>query len=139
MSTHKFRPYFTGPELDYIISCLKSSSNPNIPLIQYLEGFKLKIDHGIVSASLLLKPTIEQKLGLDEETNHRQVIAETTARNLYDIWSMNPDARAKMTPKQLQMIQEYRYTNDLMSPTEENEYELGLISTATTNSTHNAL
>lgn len=124
MAEQKFRPYFTASELQYIIACVKSSSSPNMALVRYLESFQIKIERGILSPSLQLQPTMEEKLGF---TLGEGPQAGLDPKILYMSWLSNPAERAKLSPRQLEIIQEYRYSNDLMSPTEESEYELALM------------
>lgn len=122
-SAQKFRPYFTAPELQEIISCLKSHpSTRRLQIAQYLEGFLLKINHGIVSVAHTTRPSIEQKLGFAPIPAPHNLTGEAA----YQKWLISP---LTATPKEIEEAQNWRYLNDLMSPEEEKEYENGSTST----------
>lgn len=118
MSTEKFRPYLTAPELTKILSALKSQQPPPLGLIRYLETFAIKIERGVISSAVTLQPTIEQKLGIEPES---QVLAESI-QVLVTNYEMFPSERSKLSPRQLEAIQNYRFINDRMTPEEENSY-----------------
>jgi hypothetical protein len=116
-ASQKFRPYFTADELTEIIVCLKSSpSTRRIQLAQYLEGFLIKINHGVISPAHTTRPSIEQKLGFTPIPASHHLTGEAA----YEKWLINP---LSATPKEIQEAQDWRYRNDLMSPDEEREYE----------------
>lgn len=124
MSNEKFRPYLTAKELTLILGALKSQSVPAIKLIRYLETFAIKIERGVISSALTLEPTMEEKLGLTSGDGPQ---AGLDPHILYTAWLANPAGRASLSPKQIQIIREHRYLNDLMTPEEESEYELSLM------------
>jgi hypothetical protein len=45
-----------------------------------------------------------------------------TEEQLYTIWR-NSNAHPPLTPKQLKIAMDYAYRNDLLTPTEEEQYE----------------
>jgi hypothetical protein len=125
--TQKFRPYFSAPELLEIISALKQSPTPNrLPIIQYLETFNIKIERGIVDSALTLQPpslTLAQKIA-GETTSTTDAHPgpennEITKLTAYRLWLSSPTS---CSPKQLSLVNTYRFENDLMSSAEEEEY-----------------
>jgi len=115
----KFRPYFTADELLEIISALKSSPTPRrLTLVRYLEGFLLKINHGIISPSHTAQPSIESKLGLDDPRPMQTSLLIGEAA--YNKWLINP---LHATPHEIAEAMNWRYMNSLMSAEEEAEYE----------------
>lgn len=117
----KYRPYLTLPELDIIISSLKTTcSNPH--LIHYLEGFKSKIDLGITSPNLTLtpRPGVMERLELGDTGDSTVSISiETKRAKAYTKWLSSPQA---CTPLEIELTHLYRFENDLMSPEEESIY-----------------
>ena len=117
MSGAKYRPYFTRDELLEIISTLKSHPSPRrLQICKYLEGFMLKITHGVIQSAHTPQPTAEEKLGFAPIP----VSHEVTGEAAYQKWLLDP---AKATPKEIEEAMDWRYRNNLMSPTEEAEYE----------------
>lgn len=117
MSGSKYRPYFTRDELLEIISTLKSHPSPRrLQICQYLEGFLLKMEHGVIKAAHTPLPTQEEKLGFAPIP----VSHDLTGEAAYQKWLLNP---VKATPKEIEEAMDWRYRNNLMSPTEEAEYE----------------
>jgi hypothetical protein len=118
MSNQKFRPYFTASELTEVIRCLKTGS-ANKALIRYLETFAIKIEHGVMAANITLKPTIAEKLGMADRLPGTRTLQEQRA-DAYTKWSQDP---SKCTSQEIARCLMYRYENDLMSESEEREYE----------------
>jgi hypothetical protein len=117
MSNIKYRPYFTRDELLEIISTLKSHPSPRrLTICQYLEGFLLKMDHGIIKPAHTLQPSIESKLGFAPIP----VSHEVTGEAAYQKWLLDP---VKATPKEIAEAMDWRYRNNLMSTEEEIAYE----------------
>ncbi len=114
----KFRPYLNAQELTTIISALKSQPSPPLGLIRYLETFAIKIERGVIAPAVTLQPSIAQKLGIEPES---AVLAESLAV-LVTNYEMFPSERHKLSPRQLEAIQQYRFANDRMTPEEENSY-----------------
>lgn len=125
--TKQFRPYFTLPELREIILCLKSHPTPaRLSLVSKLEGFCLKINHGIISPQYEPSPrkTILDKLELSDPTPV-PISTEITGEAAYQKHLADP---VHCTPKEIQAAMEYRYTHNLMSQSEELSYESSLLS-----------
>lgn len=116
---HKYRPYFSADELQELILSLKESPNPRrLQLIQYLESFRLKIEHGVISAQMTLAPSMIDRLELAASggTDAMSVASE----KLYNQWKLAP---ATLTPSQISDVLQYRWENSLMTPTEQDQYE----------------
>ena len=120
----KFRPSLTAGQIEHIIHIL-STAGENSPLnqscLKALRMFSLKAQHGIVSPSHLAlgRESLESSLGFS--TSHTQV---TTVELLYQVWQSHPST---LTQHQLQQVQSYRYQNNLMSPEEEQDYDMKLL------------
>jgi hypothetical protein len=123
----KYRPYFTAEELSEIVLCLKSHPNPRrLTIVRYLEGFMLKINHGIIGVSHTLQPTQAEKLGFHELTllpvNQSGIPIDhnLTGEAAYQKWLLDP---AKAKPKEIAEAMDWMYRNNLMSEAQEKEYE----------------
>lgn len=118
----KFRPSLTAGQIEHIIHIL-STAGENSPLnqscLKSLRMFSLKAQHGIVSPSHLSlgRESLESSLGF----SHTKT---TTVELLYQVWQTHPTT---LTPAQLQQVQSYRYQNNLMSPEEEQDYDMKLL------------
>lgn len=126
--TEKYRPYFTAEELSEIVLCLKSHPNPRrLTIVRYLEGFMLKINHGIIGVSHTLQPTQAEKLGFHELTLGTPVPIDhnLTGEAAYQKWLLAP---AKAKPKEIAEAMDWMYRNNLMSPEQEKEYESAQLS-----------
>ena len=124
----KYRPYFTADEMLELISALKESPTPSrMKIIQYLEGFNLKITYGVVNANYITnpKPTIEQQLGFTEEEPEHTLFPHELRQRAYQKWLRKDPT---ITVKELNLANEYRYENNLMSAEEQVAFEktLGL-------------
>lgn len=126
MSTNpnlKFRPSLTAGQIEHIIHIL-STAGENSPLnqstLRALRMFSLKAQHGIVSPSHLAlgRESLESSLGFTQDA------PVTTVELLYRVWQTHPTT---LTPAQLQQVQSYRYQNNLMSPEEEQDYDMKLL------------
>jgi len=128
-SNKKYRPYFTISELQEISLCLKSHPTPaRLSLVQYLERFIIQINHGIITTSYSPnpRPTLSQKLGFSDTGDVEVPIShEITGEMAYQKHLISP---ATCTPKEIAEAMEYRYTHDLMSKQEEEQYEQSLFS-----------
>lgn len=123
--TKQFRPYFTYPELQEIVTCLKENPTPaRISLLRKLGFFIAKIQNEVVSPQYTPKPrkTLADKLELSDPPSQ---IPPINPGILYDKFLNNPSS---CTPSELSIITEYRYTNNLMNSTEESEYEQTILS-----------
>lgn len=118
----KFRPYFSPSELQEIIRCMKTAPTTSIPLLRYLESFSLKITHGTIQPQYTAMPSIDDRLGLP--SNH---VIEPSPQELYIAWTLDP---TKITPTQMSLVNQYRYENSLMDPSEESAYVDSLLSSS---------
>lgn len=115
----KFRPYFTASELLTVIAALKSHTPYPAQLVRYLETFAIKIERGVVIPAHTVQPSIEQKLGLAAPDNPPTSVNLSVLVTNYEMF---PADRHKLTPRQLEAVQQYRFENDRMSPQEERDY-----------------
>ncbi len=90
----KYRPYFTLPELRHLVSVLVQHE-PTSSMCRYLQRYLLDVESGFRSPNHIGAPSLEASLGFEKESRTRH-----------------------------ESEQQYRYDNDLMSPTEEYEYEV---------------
>jgi len=129
----KFRPYLTIAQIDRILHFLKGSPEPeDSDLISALEVLIWKANRGLAKPSYTTAPTLAQRLELDPSPSKRYTLNEKI--DLYVRWkslhainsdhTVRPDA---FSEEQWSVIQEYRYTAGLMSQTESDEYEAGLM------------
>ncbi len=124
--TKSYRPYFTLPELQEIITCLKSHPTPSrLSLVRKLGFFISKIENEAVSPQYIHnpRPTLAQKLELEESTpENTEIIGEAA----YQKHLSSPNS---CTPKEIAASMEYMYTHNLMSPQQEREYEVAILTT----------
>lgn len=112
----KYRPYFSSEELAELILCLKQNPSPKrLGIIKYLESFNIKITHGIIGASATVALSLAEKLDLVQEES-----SELADEILYNTWKLAPE---NLNPRQIESVMEYRYSHDLMSPQQDQEYE----------------
>jgi hypothetical protein len=110
-----YRPSLTLDEIKFLLDTV-SWEHPDIhqyPLKRKLEVFTLKAQHGITKASHVRagKQSDAAKLGFEEDS---------TIAALLEVYSTNPEA---LSVRQMAKVQFHRYTNDMMTPQEEAEYE----------------
>jgi len=91
--TKKYRPYFTLSELRHLVSVL-TATEPTSSMCRYLSKYLYDIENGYRAPNHSGIPSLETKLGFSKEDKTK-----------------------------FESEQQYRYENDLMSPTEEYEYE----------------
>lgn len=115
----KFRPSLTLDEINRILSLLDPAVDRAI--ITQLNKFRLKAIHGIATPSHVIVPrqSLEDSLGFGSPTTS----TEQSAEQLYKIWCDHPQT---LSATQLAKVQHYRYTNDMMTPEEESNYEIGM-------------
>lgn len=123
--TKSYRPYFTLPELQEIIACLKSHPTPSrLSLVRKLGFFIAKIEHEAVSPQYIPtpRPTLAQRLELEESSPETQeVIAEAA-------YQKHLSSPSSCTPKEIAASMEYMYVHGLMNPKQELAYESSLLS-----------
>lgn len=116
MSTKKYRPYLTESELSEILGALKSSPSPSrMSLITYLDNYLTDISRGTRLPNHIAKLSFTDTLALENPPD-----TSDQDSKLYQTWLINPSS---LSPKQLSIVLNYRYLNDLMSPEEETSYE----------------
>jgi hypothetical protein len=122
-STKKYRPYFTISELREISNALRHypaasfGKLPPIDLLRYIDRYILDIESGYRKENSINLPSLEARLELEDSAP--QNLPKLDGKILYTAWQAN----ATLTPRELEAVLEYRYLNDLMTPTEEKAYE----------------
>lgn len=137
----KFRPYLTLAQIDRILHFLKGSPEPeDSDLISALEVLIWKANRGLTKPAYTSAPTLAQRLELDPAPAKRYTLNEKI--NLYVRWkslhAINSDHTVPanaFSAEEFSVIQEYRYTAGLMSQTESDEFETGLMKAATSPTT----
>jgi len=87
-------------------------------IMQYLEGFSVKINHGIVQSSAEIKKPLHEILSLETEL---PIEVKIRQQKLFDKWRLAPE---RCSPNEIEMVQEYRFSHDLMTEQEEHDYEI---------------
>jgi len=121
MSTKKYRPYFTLPELEMLYKFLPAGSN-TFALHRYLGKFisDIKAEHRV--ANITLKPTLADNLGFSPSPE-----PILTPEMLYHKYRAQSNG-VGMTKEERDKALEYGYQNDLLNPQEDAEYEMKLFS-----------
>lgn len=115
----KYRPYFTLEELELISGELKRGGMYSmLGIIRYLDTYILGIKSGLRKENHTLKPSMEESLGIETEPS-----STPDPKLLYSVWRERPGA---ISVSELELVQVYRYENNLMSPAEEHLYEQSL-------------
>ena len=121
MSNPKYRPYFTLPALEEIISCLKEHPNPRrLQIARYLDGYVLSVKMGVRSANYLPAPTMLEKLELETPV---PLSHEITGEAAYNMWITSP---AKCSVQVVEEAMSWAYANDKLTSEQEQEYEKNL-------------
>lgn len=120
-SQQKFRPVLTHTQISHILTlCKKDLTQESISCIAILAPFEAKIKNLGVQAAYTQKPK-ESKL---DELGYTHTPKEVVdVETLYSQYMENGENISEFSLQEIQKIQEYRYTNDLMTPQEEVEYE----------------
>ena len=112
----KYRPSLSLSDMQFIYDILltQPASPQQQTILASFHKLILKAKHGITAPSHVAtgSPSIEASLGFSSEDH--------TIETLLDAWNSNPSI---LSQSQIEKIQHYRYTNDLMSPSEEAQYE----------------
>lgn len=113
----KYRLSLTAIQIAYLLELVQKdtrfeTTGPREDIESYLNIFLAKLQYGKVNVAYTAAPkkTLEQKLGL------------TSRSEIYEKWLSG----AGCTEWELGQVAAYRYTNDLMTPEEEAEYERGV-------------
>lgn len=117
----KYRPYFSIEEIQTIITALKNEINPDTSLLKYLERYVFEIEEGFRKANHTLGPSMLEKLGVEKEKEPPK-FNPITINKLYE----QTYSFTGMSAKQIEVLQTYRYNNNLMTPSEELSYEESL-------------
>lgn len=121
MATPKYRPYFTLPALEEIISCLKSNPNPRrLQIARYLDGYILGVKMGVRSANYVSAPSMLEKLELETPV---PLSHEITGEAAYNMWITSP---ASCSVQVVEEAMSWAYSNDKLTPQQEQEYEKSL-------------
>lgn len=119
----KFRIALTTAEFSRTYDALTAAGDHTLAR-KFLLYVK-KADLGLLTPSHTAAPplTQDQKLGFAEDS---------TAKELYELWKTQQDQglRSNFNASQMLKIQDYRFTNSLMSEEEELEYGESLMSRA---------
>lgn len=120
----KFRPSLTAGEIEYLITVLQHapSCEHRDNVLSVLRKFHLKAVHGIVSPSHVAAPRVSlvDSLGFGGTDSGRTVFKDDDINILLNAYINTP---AVLSPAQLTRVQHHRYTNDMMTPEEEQAYE----------------
>lgn len=126
-SNQKFRPYLTLSQIQRILQYLKSTpQSEDGDLIATLETLVWKAGQGLQKPAYETAPPWAQKLGLQSAPPKTYSLRDKL--NMYAHWQAhrnNPNA--VFSKEQLAVIEEYRYTNNLMTPEEESAYSENLL------------
>ena len=115
----KYRPYFTLAELEILSSSLRSSQNPSIHLLRYLDKFISDIKAGLRKENHTLKPSLAESLEL--EPSSESFSDEPTIQALLTYHAKR--GFIGLSVYNIHRLQMYRYENDLMDSQEESQFE----------------
>ena len=122
MSQAKYRLSFTEQEINYLhqLVCTDPSNTTKDlqdRLHRYFKLMKAKLAIGAVSAAFIASPkkSLEEKLGLIDPITAREAA--------YLKWQTNPTL---CTPDEIQKAKTHMYENDMMTASEEEEFENSL-------------
>ena len=111
-----FRPSLTLAEIHTIIASLPAHETA---IISKLRKFTLKAEHGLVTPARI-KSSLTESLGFTTSSSSSSSSSTLSMDDLMYAYENTPQI---LTPQQLTLIKHHRYTNDLMTPQEEAEYE----------------
>lgn len=129
----KYRPVLTSHQIVFLIELCKNSHTVEAKsCIASLAMYEYKISMGVVGSlpqSENPRIDLETSLGFspDDPTN-RADSYQTDAKGLYLVYINSGKIGLNLT--QCEILDEYRYTNDLMSEEESIEYENSLLQNA---------
>ena len=115
----KYRIALSLPQIHYLVALLRTDTREATEkmrenLTNQLKLLAFKAEEGITSPSYQAseRASIEQKLGLDDPAERRE--------RAYAKWQGNPDM---CSAQEIADATLYRYSNDMMTTAEEEEYE----------------
>lgn len=119
----KYRPYLSA---DQMLTILKKFDSPESPLEasikSYFHLYLLKVGLGVNHASYIpAKPSLDSQLGFNTDS----MTVEDKELFWFKKWQENP---TQVMGEQLDLVNQHRYTNNLMSEFEAAEYEKRLFS-----------
>lgn len=118
MTTKKYRPYFTIPEIEEIVTCLKHSPSPRrLQIAKYLESFIFQIRLGVRKENHTLAPTLIERLELETPVPAPHEVSGEAA---YQKWVISPK---DCTAHEISVAMEWAYLNDKLTPQQEVEFE----------------
>ena len=129
--TSKYRPYLTLKQIQKILVSLKGNPEPeDSDLIASLEVLVWKANQGLQKASYVPAPTWAQKLDFEPTAAKRTSLNDRI--NLYVRWKSlhnheNFVASKIFSASEMALIDEYRFTANLMDEQEEMEYTCKLM------------
>lgn len=119
--TKKYRPYFTLPELNHILESLKNRTEPSVGLISYLERYISDIKAGYRVENLTTSPSLAQRLDLVPRAPSD--LDSANPEQLLQIYHRDGNTFKSLSIREIKILQEYRYSNDMMTPEEESIYQ----------------
>lgn len=117
MAEIKYRPSLSLSEIDILVTRLEGSGYTN--LCNKLKLCKMKAEFGIIKpsyvASEIAPPTDAEKLGFEDISPP----APEDREKLFNAWRLAPKT---ITAKQLELVDLYRWENNMMTEEEEAAY-----------------
>lgn len=129
MANKSYRLYLELEAIAYIQKLLDSATPlaPELANYQAKLATKMKLTYFKATAGVTQpahtktpKVTLAEKLELYEQGSPEAPGFDEQRAKLYVMWLESPDS---ITQEQLKQVQAYRYTENLMTPEEEEEYE----------------
>lgn len=110
----KHRPLLSTKQLELFLGYLQQDPEPNAEVIvtkKYLASFLFKLSVGAKKVAYVANPrvSLSDSLGIGSSSN---------AKAAYDKWLADANA---CTPAELELVNEYRMVNQLMTDTEMND------------------
>lgn len=122
----KFRPSFTSDMIREIYSSLSEGETK-----EYLKGYIVKIDHNLIQPNYVntgLRSSSKydiDSLGFSQSDPINPINHIDAREQAYNEWLKDP---LQVSEESLQLVQTYRYENDLMNEEESNAFESNLFS-----------
>ena len=148
MVTKKYRPSLTKTQIEQIIAlCKVDGSTHSLDVLRALAPFYAKIQHSAIKEAHTVQPkqSVYELLGMDtpqatvtstQETNTASEIKEATADTIdindyvtnADYWlacyTKYEADKVSCTVQEIEAAKEHMYLNDLMTPEQEEEWEI---------------
>lgn len=133
-SSTKYRPVLTSAQILHIL-CLAKSEQPHISLesmglIAVLAPFQAKIENAGVVAAYTTVPEKPKANSLEALGSFSREKSDTATRGNKELYwkqcyeKVTEHGPAQCSLQEIEAANEHRYINDLMSPQEEEQYEL---------------